>query len=199
MKKVGILGGTFDPIHIGHLIMADQAMFYADLDEIWFLPAPTPPHKLDNEITSIEQRIEMIKKVTSQDEKYKLCAIELNRTGPSYTIDTIKELKSIYPHFSFSFVIGGDMIEYLPHWHKVEELLTMVRFLGLERPGFSLTPKNELEEKLFKQVELIPMPQLEISSSQIREWIKMGRTIRYLVPFYVEQYIKENNLYADRN
>lgn len=195
MKKVGILGGTFDPVHIGHLIAADQAIFYANLDEIWFMPAPTPPHKLDNKITPIEGRVEMLKRILPLESKYKLCTIELERSGPSYTLETIIELKTKYPDNEFHFIIGGDMIRYLPKWYGIDELIDLVNFIGLGRPGFQFEAKTEQEKKIIEKVTLIPMPQLEISSSAIRDWVKTGKEIRYFVTKSVEDYIKEKHLY----
>ncbi len=195
MKKIGILGGTFDPIHIGHLVAADQALFFAGLDEIWFMPAPNPPHKMDTNITAINHRLEMVKKVVEMDPKYKLCTIELERLGPSYTLNTIKELRIKYPDYQFFFIIGGDMIRYLPNWYGIEELITIVNFIGLDRPGYEYQAISGKDKNILDQVKLIPMPQLDISSSQIREWVKTGSAIRYLVPIKIERYIKENRLY----
>ncbi len=195
MKKIGILGGTFDPIHIAHLIAVDQVLFYEKLDEIWFMPAPIPPHKIEIEITPIEHRVQMVKKAIEIDQRYKLCTIELEQSGPAYTIHTIKELKKRYPEHDFFFIIGGDMIEYLPKWNGIGELIKLVRFIGLERPGYQLHPKTAFEKEIYHQVKILPMPQLEISSSHIRDWVKMGRMIRYVVPSSVEDYIKENKLY----
>lgn len=195
MKKIGILGGTFDPIHIGHLVAADQALFFAGLDEIWFMPAPNPPHKMDTEITTINHRLEMVKRVVEIDRRYKLCTIELDRLGPSYTLDTIKELKIKYSDYEFFFIIGGDMIKYLPKWYGIEELITIVSFIGLDRPGYDYQATSSRDKNILEQVKLIPMPQLDISSSQIREWVKAGRVIRYFVPISVERYIRENRLY----
>ncbi|MFV9510978.1 nicotinate-nucleotide adenylyltransferase [Tepidibacillus sp. LV47] len=197
MKKVGILGGTFDPLHIGHFIMADQSLFYGGLDEIWFMPAHIPPHKLGRKITPVHHRIEMVKRAIENEPQFRLCTIELERDGPSYTLDTVKELNSRYPNISFSFIIGGDMIEYLPNWYRIEELLSLIQFIGLVRPGYSLDNLTSKEKQIIKHVKMIPMPQLEISSTLIRQWVKEGRPLRHVVPNPVEQYIKENHLYED--
>jgi len=199
MKKVGILGGTFDPIHIAHFIMADQALFYGGLDEIWFMPAHIPPHKQSRIITPASQRVEMITRAIEEHSQYQLCTIELEREGPSYTIETVKELKMKYSEYDFSFIIGGDMIQYLPKWYGIQQLLSLIQFIGLQRPGYSLQSKNEEEEQIFLQVKMIPMPQLEISSTSIRQWVREGRPLRYVVPYAVEQYIKEHHLYEDRS
>ncbi|WP_339063804.1 nicotinate-nucleotide adenylyltransferase [Tepidibacillus marianensis] len=199
MKKVGILGGTFDPIHIAHLIIADQSLFYGGLDEIWFMPARIPPHKQSRSITSVSQRVEMITRAIQDQSQYHLCTIELEREGPSYTLDTVKELKNRYSEYDFSFILGGDMIQYLPKWYGIQQLLSLIQFIGLQRSGYSLRPKNEDEEQIFQQVKMIPMPQLEISSTFVRHWVREGRPLRYVVPYSVEQYIKENHLYEDRS
>ena len=197
MKKIGIIGGTFDPIHIGHLIVADQVLFYQKLDEIWFMPANNPPHKLNLNISSFKHRVEMLNKVLSLDSRYKICTIEMERTGPSYTIDTMKELKKRYPQYSFYFIIGGDMIRDLPRWYEIEELINLVQFIGLERIGYTDNTLTEQEKQIINRVIMVPMPQLEVSSSLIRDWVKMGRDIRYVVSEDVEHYIKENELYED--
>ncbi|MGD9676753.1 MAG: nicotinate-nucleotide adenylyltransferase [Vulcanibacillus sp.] len=199
MKKIGIIGGTYDPIHIGHLIAADQVLFYQKLDEIWFMPANNPPHKLNLNITSYEHRVEMLNHVLILDSRYKICTIEMERIGPSYTIDTIKELKVRYPQDSFYFIIGGDMIRDLAKWYKIEELIKLVQFIGLERIGYTDKTLTEQEKQIINRVIMVPMPQLEVSSSLIRDWVKMGRDIRYVVLEGVEHYIKENKLYGDWN
>ena len=195
MKRIGILGGTFDPIHIGHLVAADQALFYGNLDEVWFMPTFIPPHKQDSEITEVKHRLEMAKRVVSLDERYKLCTVEIEREGTSYTIDTIKQIKNRYPKHDFNFIIGGDMIKYLPKWYQISELVQLIQFIGLERPGYTFDTEDTHHQDIFSKVKIIPMPQLEISSSQIRSWIKEGRNIRYVVPQVVEEYIREHRIY----
>lgn len=199
MKKVGIIGGTFDPVHIGHLIAADQVLFYQNLDEIWFMPANQPPHKSNQNISSFQHRFEMLNRVLPLDPRYKICPIEIERNGPSYTYDTMKELIKRYPTYNFYFIIGGDMIKDLPKWYKIEELINLVQFIGLERIGYNENIQTDHEKQIISRVTMIPMPQLEISSSLIRDWIKTGRKIRYIVTEAVEQYIKENKLYDERD
>lgn len=195
MKKIGILGGTFDPIHIGHLVAADQALFHSGLDEIWFMPAPNPPHKSNANITSINHRVEMVKSILKIDSRYRLCTIELERTGKSYTIDTIKEIKARYPEDSFYFIIGGDMIEYLPKWYGIEQLINLVQFIGLQRPGYDYEHLLKNNPAIYQKLTILPMPQLDVSSTIIRNKVKSGEEIRYFVPEFVEQYIREHNLY----
>jgi len=197
MKRIGILGGTFDPIHIGHLIAAEQALFYAKLDEIWFIPAPNPPHKMGQNITAINHRVEMVRRAVELDKRYQLCTIELEREGPSYTVDTVRDLREIYQDYSFYLILGGDMIKYLPKWQGIDELLQIVKLIGLERPGYVYDDQNPELTPIISRVQFVPMPQLDISSSQIRNWRRIGRTIRYVLPERVEEYILENGLYDD--
>ena len=199
MRKIGIIGGTFDPVHMGHLIAADQVLFYSKLDEIWFMPAYKPPHKLNMNISSFEHRVKMLESILILDERYKVCTIEKERSGPSYTFDTMKELVERYPQYSFNFIIGGDMIGNLDKWHHIKELMELVQFIGLDRIKYIEDNQTDLEKEILKKVIMIPMPQLEISSSLIREWVRMGRKLHYIVPGSVEKYIKENNLYENEN
>src|SRR5690625_4935768 len=133
--RVGILGGTFDPIHIVHLMIAEQVREEANLEQIWFMPTKIPPHKDGKRVTSAQHRLEMVKLAIQGIPYFKANAIEFDRPGPSYTLETVKALKKNYPDHSFSFIIGGDMIDYLPQWHKLEELVKLIRFIGVQRPG----------------------------------------------------------------
>ncbi|MCT8139647.1 nicotinate-nucleotide adenylyltransferase [Anaerobacillus sp. CMMVII] len=192
MKKIGLLGGTFDPPHLGHLLIAEQAREACSLDEVWFLPTRLPPHKTSSNLCSDEDRIEMVRRAIGSNPFFALSLIEFERTGPSYTIDTIKKLRVRYPGYHFSFIIGGDMVNYLPKWKSIDELLALVTFIGMQRPGYSV--KSDYNEK----VVLVDAPQLEISSSEIRERLLNNRSVRYLLPEAVFDYIKERDLYGER-
>ncbi|NGQ94177.1 nicotinate-nucleotide adenylyltransferase [Brevibacillus sp. SYP-B805] len=189
-KRIGIFGGTFDPIHYGHLLAAEQARDQARLDEIWFMPARIPPHKQRNDIAAEGHRLRMTELATAPHPAFRVTDIELHRDGPSYTIDTMRQLVAAYPEHRFWFIIGGDMVEMLPKWHRFDELVTLVRFIGLARPGSRYD-----EEALSAYVTFVEMPAVEISSTLIRERAAAGRSIRYLVPDAVECYIKEHRLY----
>ncbi|GAB7386614.1 nicotinate-nucleotide adenylyltransferase [Bacillaceae bacterium] len=188
--KIGILGGTFDPVHIAHLIVAEQARSRLFLDEVWFMPARIPPHKQEQRIAASLDRLNMLKLAVADNPHFKVTDIELRRNGPSYTVDTMKILKRQYPEYAFFFLIGGDMVEYLPRFERIEELRRLVTFVGLARPGY---PK---EAPAGYPVLEVPVPQIDISSSLIREMVRRGDSIRYLVPEKVEHYIKEKRLYA---
>nr|WP_078428869.1 nicotinate-nucleotide adenylyltransferase [Alkalihalobacterium alkalinitrilicum] len=190
MRKIGILGGTFDPPHIGHLLIAQEVLEQCKLDEIWFMPANIPPHKKTNDVSSVDDRIEMVTKAIDGADQFVVSTIELERTGPSYTVDTLKELKMKLPDVDFYFIIGGDMIEQLHTWERIDELFEYVTFVGLGRPGYSET--STYEEKMV----LLTIPQVDISSSSIRDRIKEGRSIRYFVPESVRHFIEERELYG---
>jgi nicotinate-nucleotide adenylyltransferase len=188
MKKIGIFGGTFDPPHFGHLLMANEVCFRLSLDEIWFMPNQQPPHKLKTSNTTNENRLQMIRRAIDSQPQFKMETIEFSRSGPSYTVDTIKILKDQFPEDIFYFIIGADMIEYLPKWHRIDELIQLVQFVGVKRPGY-----NEATNYPIVYVEA---PLIEISSKMIRNRIQNKKTIRYLLPEAVREYIKENHLYG---
>ena len=135
-KRVGILGGTFNPPPLGHLIIAEQVKSQLNLDEVMFIPDYQPPHIDKKTAISAEKRLKMVKLSTMDEPGFKVSDIELRRKGVSYTIDTIKELKLKNPEVDYYFIIGGDMVEYLPKWHRIEELIKLVKFVGVGRPGY---------------------------------------------------------------
>ncbi|RNB82339.1 nicotinate-nucleotide adenylyltransferase [Brevibacillus fluminis] len=189
-KRVGILGGTFDPIHHSHLIAAEQAREQAQLDEVWFMPARIPPHKQGKGISSEEHRLAMIELAIAENPAFRVTDIEFTRSGPSYTYDTMSQLTELYPDIAFSFIMGGDMVEILPKWYRIDELIELVPLIGLMRPG------SHVEENQYtKHVHFIDMPKWELSSSFIREKCAAGQSIRYFVPDAVARYIKEQMLY----
>lgn len=189
MKRVGILGGTFDPPHFGHLIIAEEARLALNLEEIWFVPSQEPPHKSKAFIRA-KDRVEMVKKAIECNPHFKLNTIEVDRLGKSYTVDTLNILKENHPDVAFYFIIGGDMVEYLPKWHKIDELMNMVTFVGVKRVGFNLTTPYPV-----KQVDI---PYVEISSTMIRERLYHSTPVTYFVPESVIDYIKEQRLYVER-
>ncbi|WP_062198764.1 nicotinate-nucleotide adenylyltransferase [Massilibacterium senegalense] len=190
MRKIGILGGTFDPPHLGHLIIAEEVREQCKLDEIWFMPNQSPPHKQINPFIQNEHRIEMVKRSIKGHPQFHISLIEFERSDVSYTYDTMIQIKKRYPDDDFYFIIGGDMVEYLPKWHKIDELLQMITFIGAKRPGYDMScpyPNHVIE---------VEVPQIDISSSMVRERIHQQKSIRYLVMDEVRVYIEENDLYG---
>ncbi len=191
--KVGILGGTFDPIHLVHLLSAEQAREQMGLDEVWFMPARIPPHKDGSGVSDARQRLKMVELAIENISHFHAVDFELERSGPSYTFDTITLLRDRFPKHEFYFIIGGDMIDYLPHWHRIQELVQCVQFVGVHRPGYC--PDNEFAKK---HVRMVEMPLMDLSSTFIRERRKEGQSIRFMVSDKVREYIEENRLYESR-
>lgn len=186
MRKVGLLGGTFDPPHIGHLLVAEEVYYALDLDEVWFVPSNDPPHK-EASNTQVEHRVEMTQLAIKSNPHFQVSTIEMERSGVSYTYDTINELHRKYPDTSFYFIIGGDMVEYLPKWHRIDELMELVTFVGVKRQGHQLRSTYPVEK--------VDIPLFEVSSTLIRDRIRYGGSTKYLLPEGVEPYVKEHNLY----
>jgi len=195
MKRVGLMGGTFDPIHIGHLLAAETAREQCGLDEVWFIPSRTPPLKSGAPSASGEDRLEMVRLAIAGHPAFKALDLELRRPGISYSIDTVYELSARCPGCSFAYIIGGDRVNDLPRWHRIGELAEIVSFIGVARPGHPVDI-GALPEMLRGRVRVIPMPQLDISSSGIRELRREGRSIRYLVPDGVHDFIVRKGLYG---
>src|SRR5699024_7061902 len=137
MKKIGLLGGTFDPPHIGHFIIAQEVVNHLQLDEIWLIPTNVTTHK-NKAFISQKQRLEMLEAAVKKVASFKVHPIELYRSGKSYTINTIKELQQENPDDDFYFIIGADMVEYLPNWYQIDTLFSMIEFIGVSRPNYSL-------------------------------------------------------------
>lgn len=188
--RIGLMGGTFDPIHMGHLVAAESARTGAGLDEVWLLPSNSPPHKDRATRFTAEQRFAMAELAVRGTEGFRVCGIELELGGVSYTVGTVEALKLRYPEHSFSFIIGADMVEYLPKWHRIDEIASMVDFIGLGRPGFDLD-RIELPAELSVKVRIVEMPRLELSSTEIRRRLDSGESIRFLVPEAVSAYIEQ--------
>ncbi|CAK6476099.1 nicotinate-nucleotide adenylyltransferase [Peribacillus castrilensis] len=187
MKKIGILGGTFNPPHIGHLIIANEVLDALELDEIRFMPNHVPPHKEKSEEVTDMDRLAMLENAIAGNPSFYIEGIEIERKGTSYTYDTIKLLKELEPANEFYFIIGADMIEYLPNWHRIDELVHMVNFVGVKRPGYN--------ENTVYPITMVKVPQMFISSSMIRRKLRTGKTVKYLIADPVVKYIKGNGLY----
>ncbi|GEN51999.1 nicotinate-nucleotide adenylyltransferase [Halobacillus faecis] len=190
MKKVGILGGTFDPLHQGHLIMGEFSREAMDLDEVWFMPSYIPPHKQES-TTNPETRLAMVQTAIREHPQFRICDVELVRKGTSFTVDTMTDLVDQYPDHQFFFIIGGDMVEHLPKWHRVEDLSEMVQFIGVERPGYGWNDDIP--------VHFVDIPSIDVSSTMIRKRISQGKSVRYLLPEVVDSFIKEHHLYENES
>jgi len=189
MKRIGILGGTFNPPHIGHLIIANEVKHALELDEVRLMPTSIPPHKLNPSDASPEQRLQMVELAINGSAGLTASSFEVDHGGISYTYETIEALHNQEPEAKFYFIIGGDMIDMLPSWHRIEELVKIVTFVGVGRPGTIGTTTFP--------VEMVEVPQIDLSSTVIRERIRTGRTVEFLLPKPVETYIRQEGLYVD--
>ena len=187
MNKVGVIGGTFDPPHVGHLLIANDVRQKLSLDEVWFMPNHIPPHKQNKSVTPTPIRVEMIQAAVASNSSFRVETIELQRDGPSYTYDTMLLLAKKYPDTRCYFIIGADMVEYLPKWHNIEKLLEIITFVGVKRPGYTFSSEYPVIE--------VEAPQMDISSTLIRKRVQEGWTSQYLVPDSVKEIIEEKRLY----
>lgn len=200
-RRIGVMGGTFDPIHIGHLVTAEAVRLEYDLERVIFIPASQPPHKQNSLVTKALHRYIMTAMATYSNPFFFVSDIELNRPGPSYTIDTIKSLIAEYgASTDFYFITGIDAVQDLPTWHNVEELLTLCHFVAATRPGGVSTIDNVINyfgAKGRERIHRLATPELEISSTDIRDKVRKGLSIKYIVPESVENYIWKERLYQE--
>lgn len=195
--NIGVLGGTFDPIHIGHLVVAEEARIKLGLSEVLFVPAGQPWLKLDRNITPAVHRVEMVRRAIADNPHFKLCTLEVERAGPSYTVDTLTMLqKQLGSEASFFFILGRDTLAELPLWKEPEKLVQLCRLVVAPRLGSKdLKHLETAIPGLLDKVIQLDMPVIGISSSEIRQRIAQGLPIRYLVPAEVEKYITEHKIY----
>ena len=190
-KKIGILGGTFDPPHIAHLIIAQEVLEKLKLDQVWFIPSHIPPHKRNKLVTHARQRWQMLKLALSGNRKLAASDIELRRKGISYTVDTLRRLSLQKPKRKLYLILGSDNLKFLPGWKEPEEIFRLAQVVFVPRPGLELSRANSW----VKKGVLIEAPLLEVSSSRIRDRVKKGESVAYWVPEKVRKYIEKYNLY----
>jgi len=197
--NIGVLGGTFDPIHVGHLILAEEARIKLRLNKVLFVPAGQPWLKVGHVITPQNHRVEMVRLAIAGNPYFELCTLEVERSGPSYTVDTITMLqKKSGSEACFFFILGHDTLADLPLWKEPRKLVQMCRLVVAPRLSSSLLDLNSLESAIpgvLDNIIQLDMPVVEISSSEIRRRLAQGLSIRYLVPAEVEKYIMEQKLY----
>jgi nicotinate-nucleotide adenylyltransferase len=187
MKKVCIFGGTFNPPHIGHLIMANEVYHALDFDEIRFMPNAKPPHKEATQLATGEQRLHMLELAVKPFSYFTVESLEIVRGGLSYSFDTIMELQKQEPQTQFSFLIGADMIAYLDQWYKIDELVKHIQLIGVRRPGY--------DEKSAYPVTIIDAPLIDLSSTMLRNRLQQGKDVSLLIPESVQSYIRQEKLY----
>jgi nicotinate-nucleotide adenylyltransferase len=198
-KSLGILGGTFDPIHYGHLLAAEWAREVFKLDGLIFIPTARPPHKDPGTVLDSQHRYRMVELAVADNTAFSVSAIELERSGYSYTVDTIKHYLQADPCLDIHFIMGVDALQLIYTWKDLDQLWQLCKFIVVTRPGYHLDRNDPVFDAvpaaLWERLEMLPIPGLEIASSDIRQRISSGQSVRYLLPAAVADYIKENNLY----
>ena len=198
--KIGVLGGTFDPVHIGHLIVAEEVRSKLELAEVIFVPAGQPWLKSHRSISPAADRLEMLRRALQSNPHFRVSTVDINRPGPSYSVDTITDLQDqLGAEAQFHFIIGPDALVGLPTWREPARLVEMCQIVGVTRPGYQDFDLKLLEPTIpqaSRRIMLLEVPQIGVSSSEIRERVAQGLPIRYQVPEPVEEYIRQHKLYV---
>jgi nicotinate-nucleotide adenylyltransferase len=193
--RVGILGGTFDPIHVAHLRLAENAREALALDEVLFVPAGDPWRKSDRRITAAEHRLAMLQLAVANRDDFAISEIELRRGGPTYTADTLEELAGERLDDEFWFIVGADALSDMPNWHEPERIVAHAMLAVAARAGETVDPAKGVLPGVAGRVQTFSMERMDVSSTDIRALVAAGRSIRYLVPLEVERYIAAHQLY----
>jgi nicotinate-nucleotide adenylyltransferase len=198
LKRAGIFGGTFDPPHIGHQILAAEAYDQLGLDRVLWVLTPEPPHKLGQAITPLEARLELLRAAVAGDPKFEISRIDIDRPAPHYAVDTMRLFRAALPGMELAYLMGSDSLEDLTSWHKPHEFIALCDWIGVMcRPGYEpeLTDLERVMPGIREKVRFVQAPLLEISSSQIRQRIHEGRAFRYYLPERVFNLILQHGLY----
>ena len=188
-KQVGLLGGNFNPIHHAHLMIAEQVGQKMGFDEVHLLPSYLPPHVDEKKTIDSKHRLAMVQRAIEDNSFLSVDTRELTRKGKSFTVDTMLEMAAENPDTEYYFIIGGDEVAYLPKWHRIDELVRLVNFVGVKRAGYATESSYP--------IIWVDVPEIQLSSSYIRQQVKQGCSIRYLVPDRVREYITEEGLYLN--
>jgi nicotinate-nucleotide adenylyltransferase len=200
--RIGILGGTFDPIHLGHLIVAEQCREQAQLDEVWFIPAARPPHKSRTDLTPFDRRADMIQLAIAGHPQFRCNDLENHRPGASYTADTLSELHQRWPDVAWHLILGADALADLPRWYDPLRIVSLARLVLVNRPGWQLMDIEQIRQAIGlppgQSINWLRVdsPLIDISSRDVRLRVAAGRSIRYLVPASVAAYIDDKGLYT---
>lgn len=199
-RRVGFMGGTFDPIHHGHLVTAESVYESFDLEVVIFIPAGSPPHKPGSEVTEAHHRLNMTRLATESNPHFSVSSVEIEREGPSYTIETMRYFRGRYgPEADLYFITGVDAVMEMRQWRNSEGLFELCTFIAATRPGYPTDSffrfRDQLSSEHRKAVKMLAVPALAISSSDLQRRVCSGRSIKYLVPEPVERYIYDNGLY----
>jgi nicotinate-nucleotide adenylyltransferase len=199
--RIGVFGGTFDPVHIGHLIIAEQCREQAALDEVWFVPSARPPHKSRTDLTPFEKRVEMLTLAVAGQPSFRIEPLEADRPGPSYTADTLTELHRRRPDADLHLILGSDCLPDLSSWHDPIRVVTQATLLIVARTGWPVWPVEKMRASLGMaddapiRQQIMSIPLVDISSRDLRRRVNEGRSIRYFVSSAVAAYVADKGLY----
>ena len=193
-RRVGVMGGTFDPIHHGHLVAASEVQSWFGLDEVVFVPTGAPWQKADRQVTQAEHRYLMTVIATASNPRFWVSRVDIDRGGPTYTIDTLRDLNAALPDADLYFITGADALAEIFTWRDADELLDIAQFVGVTRPDFAMDPAT-LGQIPADRVTMVEVPALAISSTDVRRRTMRGEPVWYLVPDGVVQYIAKHHLY----
>jgi nicotinate-nucleotide adenylyltransferase len=199
--RIGLFGGSFDPVHLGHLLLAECCREQGMLDEVWFLPAAVPPHKQQRQSAPAEDRLAMLQLAIGGHEAFRICRLEIERGGVNYTVDTLETLAQEHPEHEWFFLMGGDSLADLPQWRNPARICELATPLVAQRPGSPPINFGRLQgivsQARLEQIRqhVVELPQIGISSSSLRRRVAEGRSIRYRTPRAVEKYIETHGLY----
>lgn len=200
VMRVGVFGGTFDPIHIGHLVSAEEARVELKLERVVFVPAGLPPHKLDHVMSPVGHRLAMVELAIASNPHFAVSRVDIDRFGPCYTVDTIELLRDEWgPGVEIYFIMGSDSLLDILTWHNPRRLIRLCRFAVVSRPGYQvdLDELDTLLPGLASRVQILDAPELAISSTDIQRRVREGLSIKYQVPEAVEDYIYQHGLYHE--
>ena len=193
-RRVGVMGGTFDPIHHGHLVAASEVQSFFDLDEVVFVPTGDPWQKADRDVSPAEHRYLMTVIATAANPRFTVSRVDIDRSGPTYTVDTLRDLRAERPDADLYFITGADALTDIFSWHDAEEVFDLAHFVGCTRPGSDMDPAT-LAKIPHDRVTMVEVPALAISSTDCRNRVRDGHPVWYLVPDGVVQYIAKHHLY----
>jgi nicotinate-nucleotide adenylyltransferase len=192
---IGLFGGSFNPPHLAHLVAAEIARDQFDLEQVWWIPNATPPHKSDEGLAGVEHRLAMTRAAVADNPAFSVCELEVQRAGVSYTVQTVRALQEQHPDTDFGLLIGSDSLDHFAEWHRPNEIADRVDLVVYKRPGGI---EAVAEPRFANRVRYVAAPVMEISSTEIRSRCRAGRSIRYLVPESVRTYINDHDLYGGR-
>jgi nicotinate-nucleotide adenylyltransferase len=201
VKRIGIFGGTFNPPHLGHLILAETALEEINLDRVFFVPAASPPHKTNKPLASATHRMAMVQLATMNNQRFVVSSVDMDRPGPHYTNDMIEIFKGHYPNAEFYFLMGSDSLRDLLSWKDPDVLIELTKLAVMQRPSIypDLSALTRELPGLLEQVYFLDAPEIEISSTEIVRMLKSQKSVRYRVPASVLRYLKEHKLYAPQS